>query len=87
MADEEHASLAEVLSWIRDSPIDPRISDYRSSRALKKSSSLDAVKTLMMRVVPPIRRLRPMLGTVVVPKVTVLVPDIKILPAKLLSGY
>ena len=81
IADEDHASLVEVLSWIRESPIDPKITDYRSSRALKKSKD---VKTLMMRVVPPVRRLRPMLGTMLAPRDTVLVPNAKILASKTL---
>jgi hypothetical protein len=63
MAHEEHASLAEVLSWIRGSPIDSRITDYRSSRILKLSNKDEDVKTLMMRTVPPVQRLRPILGT------------------------
>jgi hypothetical protein len=29
--EEHHASLAEVLTWIRDSPVMPRLSAYRSS--------------------------------------------------------
>jgi hypothetical protein len=32
--EEHHASLAEVLTWIRDSPVMPLLSAYRSSRRL-----------------------------------------------------
>ncbi len=35
VASEEHASLAEVLMWIQASPSHPRLSDYKSSRAVE----------------------------------------------------
>jgi hypothetical protein len=82
IADEEHASLAEVLSWIQDSPDLPRISDYKSSRTLKKSISTEAVKTLMMRNVQSISRLRPVIGTMLAPRIVGLVPNVKILASK-----
>ena len=78
-ADEEHASLAEVLSWIQESPDPPRISDYRSSRTIKKSND---VKSLMMRHIFPIRRSRPVIGTMLAPRSTMPVPNVKILPSK-----
>jgi hypothetical protein len=42
---------AGSLSWVRDSPVSPRITDYRSSRALKMSNKTKDVETLMMRTV------------------------------------
>jgi hypothetical protein len=37
VSDEQHASLAEVLSVIKQSPVTPRISDYRPSRILRRA--------------------------------------------------
>ena len=61
-ADEEHASLAEVLTWIQASPAHPRLSDYKSSRALKKSNKSTDGKELMMRCLH-MRKKRPQYGT------------------------
>ena len=80
-ADEEHASLSEVLTWIQHSPVHARISDYKSSRAIKKSQTRDDVKTMMMRCLH-LKRRRPRYGTMLALKVNGNVPDIKILSAK-----
>jgi hypothetical protein len=40
--DEEHASLSEVLTWIQQSPVHARISDYKSSRAIRKSNGCES---------------------------------------------
>jgi hypothetical protein len=80
VADEEHASLAEVLSWIKHSPVDHRISDYRSSRTMRKSGT---VKSLLMSV-PPINRTRVAYGTMLASRVTKLVSNIKILSSKII---
>jgi hypothetical protein len=82
IADEEHASLAEVLSWIQESPYLPRISDYRSSRTIKKLINTNDVKTLMMLSVPPVQHLRPVLGTMLALRNVGLVPNVKILSSK-----
>jgi hypothetical protein len=80
VADEEHASLAEVLSWIKQSPVDQRISDYRSSRTMRKSST---VKSLLMREFP-IKRTRLAYGTMLASRVNSLVSNIKILSSKII---
>jgi hypothetical protein len=64
-ADEEHASLAEVLTWIQTSPVHPRISDYKSSRAIKRSGKSADVKELMMCCLH-MRKKRPRYGTMLV---------------------
>jgi hypothetical protein len=83
-AHEEHASLTEFLSWIRDSPVSSRITDYRSSRTLKISNKAKDVETLMMRTVPTIQRLRPMLGTMLPPRVGGFTPNVKVLSSKII---
>ncbi len=80
VADEEHASLAEVLSWIKRFPVDQRISDYRSSRTVMKSST---VMTLLMKN-SPIKRVRPAYGTMLASRVTGLVSNVKILSSKII---
>ncbi len=80
-ADEEHASLSEVLTWIQQSPVHARISDYKSSRASKKSNTKDDVKVMMMRNLH-LRRQRPRYGTMLTLTVNVNVPEIKILSTK-----
>ena len=67
-ADEEHASLSEVLTWIQHSPVHARISDYKSSRAIKKSQTRDDVKTMVMRCLH-LKRKRPRYGTMLALKV------------------
>ena len=62
VADEEHASLAEVLGWIKQSPVCRRISDYKPSRILKKSPTINDIRTLVMRKIPW-KRQRPVYGT------------------------
>jgi hypothetical protein len=69
VADEEHASLAEILTWIKRSPVCSKISDYKSSRTLKKSTNVDYMKTLMMQKIP-CKRQRPVNGTTHVRSVT-----------------
>jgi hypothetical protein len=80
VADEEHASLAEVLSWIKRFPVDQRISDYRSSRTVMKSST---VTTLFMKN-SPIKRVRPAYGTMLASRVTGLVSNMKILSSRII---
>ena len=41
MKDEHHASLAEVLSWIKNSPLPPKPNKYRSSRTLVRPLGSD----------------------------------------------
>jgi hypothetical protein len=65
IASEEHASLAEVLMWIQASPPHPRISDYKSSRAIKRSNTKTDVKELMMRCLH-VKKKRPQYGTMLV---------------------
>jgi hypothetical protein len=81
--DEEHASLSEVLSWIKRSPMSHKISDYKSSRILKRSNKGGEVKSLLMRNLL-IKRERPVYGTMQVPKTTVLVPGVKVLSSKII---
>ncbi len=69
VADEEHASLAEVLIWIQASPTHPRISDYKSSRAIKRSNKNADVKELMMRCLH-MKKKRPKYGTMLALRVT-----------------
>ena len=80
VADEEHASLAEVLSWIKRFPVDQRISDYRSSRTVMKSST---VMTLLMQN-SPIKRVRPANGTMLASRVNGLVSNVKILSSRII---
>jgi hypothetical protein len=80
VADEEHASLAEVLAWIKQSPVDPRISDYRPSRTMRKSST---VKSLLMSE-SPIKRTRPAYGTMLASRVNIVVSNVKILSSKII---
>ena len=80
-ADEEHASLSEVLTWIQQSPVQARISDYKSSREIKKSNTKDDVKIMMMRNLH-LRRQRPRYGTMLALTVNANVPEIKILSTK-----
>jgi hypothetical protein len=80
-ADEEHASLAEVLTWIQASPVHPRISDYKSSRALKISYKSTDVKQLMMRCLH-MRKKRPAYGTMLALRTTGLNSEIKVLSTK-----
>jgi hypothetical protein len=75
VADEEHASLTEVLGWLMQTPVYPRISDNRPSRALKKSGD---VKNLTMRQVIPVLRQRPKYGTMLASRVTGLVNNVKV---------
>lgn len=79
--EEEHASLFEVLSWISQSPMHPRLSDYRSSRAIKKSNRVGEVRSLIMRRLTVERR-HPVYGMVNKPRITGFVPNIKILSSK-----
>jgi hypothetical protein len=78
VADEEHASLAEVLGWIKKSPVCSRISDYKSSRTLKKSSTVNDMRNLMMRKIPW-KRQRPVYGTMHVRNVTAMGIKVKAL--------
>jgi hypothetical protein len=80
-ADEEHASLAEILTWIQVSPVHPRISDYKSSRALKRSNKSTDVKQLMMRCLH-MRKKRPTYGTMLAVRTTGLDTEIKALSTK-----
>jgi hypothetical protein len=80
-AEEEHASLAEVLAWIQQSPEHPRITDYRSSRELKKSNTRADVHTLMVRCLH-VKRRRPTYGTVLTIRGTDKVSGVKMLKAK-----
>jgi hypothetical protein len=80
-ADEEHASLAEVLGWIKQSPVCSRISDYKSSRTLKKSPTINDMRTLMMRKIPR-KRQRPVYGTMHVRNVVTMGNKVKALSTK-----
>jgi hypothetical protein len=80
VADEEHASLAEVLSWIKQFPVDQRISDYRSSRTVTKSST---VRSLLMKN-STIKSIRPAYGTMLASRVTGLASNVKILSSKII---
>jgi hypothetical protein len=74
-AGEEHASLAEVLTWIQLSPGHLRNSDYKSSRALKKSNTNKDVQSLMVRCLH-VKRRRPKHGTMLAVRVTGQVYDV-----------
>jgi hypothetical protein len=79
-ADEEHASLNEILGLLRQAPIVPRITDYKPSRAIQKPVD---IKNLMARRAPPVHRKRPKYGTMLASRVTNLVDNnIKILSSK-----
>jgi hypothetical protein len=80
-ADEEHASLAEVLTWIQASPTHPRISDYRSSRAIKRSNKSADVKELMMRCLH-MKKSRPRYGTMLTLRTTGIKSEVKTLSTK-----
>ena len=47
--DEHHASLASVLSWIKDSPEPPQSTKYKSSRTLRRSTRINR-KGMIMRI-------------------------------------
>jgi hypothetical protein len=83
VADEEHASLAEVLGWIKQSPVCSRISDYKSSRILKRSSTIDGIRTLMMRKIPR-KRQRPVYGTMHIRNAVALGTKVKAMSSKLI---
>ena len=80
-ADEEHASLAEVLTWIQTSPEHPRLSDYKSSRVIKRSNSRADVKELMMRCLH-MRKRRPRYGTMLALRTTGMTSEVKVLSSK-----
>jgi hypothetical protein len=79
VADEEHASLTEILGLLKQTPLSSRITDYRPSRAIKKPGD---IKNLMTRRVPAILRQRSKYGTMLTSRVTGLVANVKILPSK-----
>ena len=79
--EEEHASLFEVLSWISQSPMHPRLSDYRSSRAIKKSNRAGEVRSLIMRL-STVERRHPVFGMMNKTRITGPIPNIKILSSK-----
>jgi hypothetical protein len=76
VSDEQHASLADVLSIIKQSPVTQRISDYTPSRILRRAKQGRPAMFLRLLTV---HRARPVLGTMQVPRVTGLVANIKIL--------
>ena len=49
-SEEHHASLQEVLSWIKNSPIPPQHATYKSSRTLRRTKRENTQKTLLARV-------------------------------------
>ena len=81
MADEEHASLTEILGLLRQAPFVPRITDYKPSRAIVKPMG---VKNLMTRRVPHVNRKRHKYGTMLASRTTTLVANIKILSSKVI---
>ncbi len=83
IADEEHTSLAEILTWIKQSPVTPRISDYRSSRALRQPTTAGGMKSLMVRLMST-KRIHPIYGTMLAPRISSLVTGVKILSSKII---
>jgi hypothetical protein len=81
VADEEHASLTEILGLLRQAPFVPRITDYKPSRAIVKPMG---VKNLMTRRVPHVNRKRHKYGTMLASRTTALVANIKILSSKVI---
>jgi hypothetical protein len=49
LEDEHHASLASILSWIKDSPEPPQSTKYKSSQTLRRSTRIGR-KGMIMRV-------------------------------------
>jgi len=49
-AEEHHASLIEVLAWIKDSPIPPQTAKYKSSRILRRTKRGSTKKGMWARV-------------------------------------
>jgi hypothetical protein len=82
VSDEQHASLAEVLSVIKQSPVTPRISDYAPSRILRRAKQGQPAMFLRLLTV---HRARPVIGTMHVPRVTGLVTNIKILSSRIMT--
>jgi hypothetical protein len=62
--DDHHASLQEVLSWIKDSPVLLQCSKYKSSRALRRSKRSSTKKCLWNQMLGLQMRL-PIVGTMV----------------------
>jgi hypothetical protein len=81
VADEEHASLSEILGLLRQTPLSSRITDYMPSRTIKKPGD---IKSLMTRRVPTVLRQRPKYGTMLASRVTGLVANVKILPSRVI---
>jgi hypothetical protein len=63
MMTEHHASLAEVLEWIKKSPHPPSYRGYKSSRALKRS--LNGHNTCLFLRVMACQPVRSIIGTMV----------------------
>ena len=59
--EEHHASLAEVLSWINDSPPPPQHAIYKSSRTLRRAKRGNPQKTLLGRVMSFHQRIEPII--------------------------
>ena len=80
VSDEQHASLAEVLAWLKQMPMVPRLSDYRSSRRIAGSS---CKKAGLIRLLSA-KQQAPVYGTMNAPRVTEPVAAVKFLPARIL---
>jgi hypothetical protein len=79
MADEEHASLNDILGLLRQTSLSARITDYKSSRTLKRPVN---VKGLVASRIPPINNQRPRYGTMLASRVTGIVANVKALSSK-----
>ena len=78
--DEQHASLAEVLAWLKQIPMVPRLSDYRSSRRIAGSPCTKAGVTRLLSA----KQWAPVYGMMNAPRITEPVATVKFLPARIL---
>ena len=60
--EEHHATLAEVLSWIKDSPEPPSHAIYKASRKLRRTKRGSTKKNLVLRILAN-KRIYPWHGT------------------------
>ena len=80
LMDEQHASLGEVLAWLKQMPMVPRLSDYQSSRRLNGSSCRKAGFVRLLSA----KQQAPVYGTMNVRQITALATKVKFLPARIL---
>jgi hypothetical protein len=83
LADEQHTSLADLLSIIKKAPIMSKLSDYRPSRLLQHSTTKRVPDQIMQLL--SVKRKFPVCGTMLVRRVTDLCGEVKTLSAKTIT--